>query len=83
MKSQIDDQGLQEAINKIENLASLADSKDGKKLDLVREKIFTSGPFLHKDTKIATEEESAKFERDNPEFFAFLRSLDKEFRDVF
>ena len=78
MKSELDD-----VIKRIRASAELIEKKDGQVIDLVKEKTFTRGPFLHQDTEEISEKESARFERDNPELFNFLRALDDQIRDQF
>jgi len=61
----------------------VAQSHDGERIDLNKETIFTEGPFLHQATETMSEDASAQFERDNVELFAYLRSLNSEFEDIF
>lgn len=78
MKSELDD-----VIKRLRTVSELVNSKNGKTIDLVKERIFTKEPFLHQDTEDMSEEESAEFERSNPELFNFLRAFDDQIRDLF
>lgn len=78
MKSELDD-----IIKILRKVSDLVGSKDGKSLDLAKERIFTTGTFLHQDTEDMSEEESAEFERSNPELFNFLRAFDEQIRELF
>ncbi len=40
------------------------------------------GPILHKDGEFMTEEQSAIFERDNPEVMSFLQSLKHKLNNI-
>ena len=75
--------GLDDVIRRLRKVSELIGSKNGQTLDLVKERIFTKGPFLHQTTEETSEEESAKFERDNKELFNFLRAFDDQLRDLF
>ncbi len=78
MKSALDD-----VIKRLRAASDLVRSKDGQKIDLVKERIFTRGSFLHQSTEEMSEAESAKFERENTELFNFLRAFDDQLRDLF
>lgn len=75
--------GLDDVIKRLRKASELAREKDGQIVDLVKEKIFTKGPFLHQDTEKMSEEKSAEFERENPELFNFLRAFDDKMREIF
>lgn len=79
MKSEI----IDDIIKRLNKVSELVNSKNGQTIDLVKERIFTKGPFLHQDTEETSEDDSAKFERDNTELFNFLRALDDQIRDMF
>lgn len=74
---------IDDVIKRLRATYELLREKDGQIIDLAKEKTFVKGPFLHHDTEEKSEEESAKFERNNPEMFNFLRSLDDQIRDLF
>ena len=79
MKSQLDD-----VIKRFRAAADLIESQDGRRIDLTKERIFVKGsPFVHQDTEKMSEEESAEFERENPELFNFLRAFNDQIRDLF
>ena len=78
MKSELDD-----VIKRLRTVSELVNSKNGKIIDLVKERIFTKEPFLHQDTEDMSDEESEEFERSNPELFNFLRAFDDQIRDLF
>lgn len=78
MKSDLDD-----IIKKLRTASELVESKDGQRIDLAKERIFTGAPFLHQATEDMSEEESAEFERNNAELFNFLRAFDDQLRDIF
>ena len=78
MKSELDD-----VIKRLRMASELVERRNGQTIDLVKERIFTKEPFLHQATEDMSEEESAKFERDNPELFNFLRAFDDQIRDLF
>ena len=67
----------------LEKVGDIISRRDGQTLDLQKESIFSQGPFLHQNTGTMGEEESAVFERNNPELFAYLRSLDDEIEKLF
>lgn len=68
----------------IQQAVEIAQRENGQIVDLSTRDIFTTGgPALHQDTKTATEEENAAFERENPLLFAFMRSIDEEMRGLF
>lgn len=69
--------------NRIHKAVDLIQRYDGQVINLKKEVIFTNEPFLHQSTETKTEEESAKFERENPELFSFLRKIKKELRQIF
>jgi hypothetical protein len=78
-KSDIAD--IKKSLNKAADFIS---SKQGARVDLKQERIFVKGgPFLHQATEGMTEEESARFERDNPELFAYLRAMDEQIKGMF
>jgi len=74
---------IDDIIQRLRKAQYLIESKDGTKLDLVKEKIRTNGPFLHQDTENISEEESAKFERNNAELFNWFRELDGQLEGLF
>lgn len=78
MKSDLDD-----IIKKLRRASELVGGKDGQRIDLVKERIFTGSPFLHQATENMSEEESAEFERNNPELFNFLREFNDQLRELF
>lgn len=59
----------------VENWDKEVTQLNGRVIDLKREPAMISGPILHQDSDQMTEEESAKYERDNPELVRFLQSL--------
>lgn len=68
---------------RVEKAIQIINDLDGKKIDLSKQSTFIRGAYLHQDTDEVTEEESAAFERENPELFNFLRSIDDEIGDLF
>lgn len=74
---------LDDIIKRLRKVSELVGERDGQIIDLVKEKIFTKGPFLHQNTEEKSEAESAKFERDNPELFNFLCAFDDKMREIF
>lgn len=70
---------LQDLVRKFQTRKSTLQAMDGEVVD--ERNTFTPGPYLHQDVKdedgniILTEEESSRFERDNPELFRILRDL--------
>lgn len=83
MKSKIEAKGLKDIAKGIDRLTERVTRDAGKQIDLTKEKIFVPGSFLHQNGEKVTEEDSAAFERENPEFFAYLLALDQELRDIF
>lgn len=77
MKSELDS-----VMDKLKSIFELVESKDGQVVNLAKERIFTQGPFLHQNTEDMSEEESAEFERKNPELFNFLRAFDDQLQDL-
>ena len=69
--------------NRIHKAVDLVQRYDGQVIDLKKEVIFTKEPFLHQSTETQTEEESANFERENPELFSFLRKIKEELKQIF
>jgi len=78
----IKDKDLRDLIKKIDNLDDFFKSQDQRSVNVSQMPIFTSGPFLHEDTGLLSKEESLKIEQDNPELFAFRRSLNDEIRGI-
>lgn len=74
---------LKDIIKRLNRITDLVKEKDGQVIDLVKEKTFVKGFFLHQDTEEMSEEKSAAFERGNPELFNFLRAFDDKMREVF
>ncbi|MHA2279288.1 MAG: hypothetical protein ACXAC5_00145 [Promethearchaeota archaeon] len=82
-RTQLDNSALGDTRNRLEKAIDIINRKQGSKVDLVKEKVFTrGGPFLHQDSQTMTEKESAEFERQNPELFAYLRALDQQLGDL-
>jgi len=75
--------GLDDIIKGLRIAEKLTKSKDGQIIDLSKERIFTKGVFVHQATDNMSEEESAAFERNNPELFNFLRAFEDQMRDLF
>ncbi len=73
---------LEGLINGIEKVSRLFESYNGQIVDLSQAEIFTQGPYLHQDSEDSTEEESAAFERNNPELFNFLQSISLEVDNI-
>jgi len=44
---------------------------------------FVPGPVLHQDGESATEQESALFEKENPQIVAFMQSLQHQIEGTF
>lgn len=82
-RSKIDKSGINDIKKRLEKAAEIISRKNGTRVDLKKERIFTKGPFLHQNTSETNEEESAQFERDNPELFGYLRALDDQLGDLF
>lgn len=79
MKSELDD-----VIERFNAVSELIRRKDGQRIDLSKEEIFIKGSaFLHQKTEEKSEEENARFERDNKELFNFLRAFDDQIRELF
>ncbi len=75
MKSKADTTELDDLIKKIKRMKELAESYDGKKIDLNKEHVFVASNFLHQDRPGQTKEQSAAFERNNKRLFDFVRSI--------
>ena len=69
--------------NRIYKAVDFVQRYDGQVINLKKEVIFTKEPFLHQSTETQTEEESANFERENPELFSFLQKIKDELRQIF
>lgn len=74
---------IKELIDSLKRVETISRELDGETIDLAKERIFTKGVFLHQDTENMTEEESARFERENKKIFDFLRMLDDRIGDAF
>lgn len=84
MTHSVDTSGLIDIKKRLEKVVDIISRKNGTIVNLTQEKIFTKGgPFLHQDTKETTEEDSAQFERDNPEIFAYLLALNEQLEGLF
>lgn len=72
---------LENLMRKLQVRQGVIDQMDDTEVDLEHTSSFTPGPYLHQDVRdpqgdiIMSEEESAKFEQDNPEVFRFLRDI--------
>jgi len=83
-RSSLDTTGIDDIKKRLEKAAEIISRKQGARIDLKKEKIFTKGgSFLHQSTASMSEEESAQFERDNPELFAYLLALNEQMKDLF
>lgn len=75
---------IDDIANQVQKVYDLIRAQDSKKINSLQKRMFVKGGhFLHQDTDKISEEESARFERENPELFNFLRSLDDQLRAIF
>lgn len=74
--------GLDKLIRQAESFENFVESLDGQEVDIGQSKTFVQGPFLHQDKEEISEEQSAQFERDNPELFRWLRSLGGQIENI-
>jgi len=80
MSSKIDTSGIDDIKRRLEQTSDIVDRKRDTTIEPKKMKIFTrGGPFLHTGDN---EEESAQFERDNPEEFAYWREFFDRLGDV-
>jgi len=75
--------GIEEITKTIKELENFVQSLNGKQINLGKEKTFIQGPYLHQDSENSTEEESAKYERDNKQVFDYLQSLNLQINNIF
>jgi hypothetical protein len=67
------------------DIESLCNTKE--EIDLTKQEDYVKDEFLHQDRKtsdgqIITEEESAKFEIEQPEIFNFIRNFQEKIREI-
>ena len=74
--------GLDKLIRQTESFENFVKSMDGQEVNIESSKTFVQGKFLHQDKEDITEEQSAQFERDNPEVFRWLRSLGHQLENI-
>lgn len=80
MASKIDTKGIDDIRRRLERTADVIDRKRGTKINPKKTRTFTrGGPYLHTGDN---EEESAQFERDHPEEFAYWREFFQRLGDI-
>ncbi len=73
-KTNISAPGLSKLIRGFQDRDAYIDSVVGQEINLNETRIFVQGgPYLHQDTDTMTEEESARFERENKKLFDWMR----------
>lgn len=80
--AQIDTKELDSLIKKMNKIRSYLESQDQRTINLSKETLFSNGPYLHEGTEFMSKEESLKKEQENPEVFAFSRSIDDTIREI-
>lgn len=82
MMSNIEYKGLEGLIKKVDKLKEYLQSQNGKTVNLNKQQIFVSGPYLHQDSTTMTKEESLRIEQENPDLFAFRRAINDTIRKI-
>ena len=80
--SHIEFNGLEGLIKKVDKLKEYLQSQNGKTVNLSKQRIFVSGPYLHQDSAMMTKEESLRIEQENPGLFAFRRAINDNIRKI-
>ena len=62
-------------IERVEDIISYIDSLDGQEIKADNKDFIEGGSFIHQDTEESTAEESADFEKNNPEIFKKIRAI--------
>ncbi len=78
----VDTKELAKLLKKVTKLNLYLKSQDQRTVDLDKETVFTNGPFLHQDEGLLPKEESLKIEQDDPELFAFRRSINDRIKSI-
>ncbi len=79
----MNDKNILDVIKAVQKSADLVRGYNGQKIDLSKMSIFTREPHLHQSSDEMSEDQSAEFERKNPELFNFLRSMDDALGKLF